>query len=206
MNTVVYFMRHSEPFKEHRGLKNAKESILIENEKSPLSIKGEKLAEAWADNHEFDNLDSVWSSNYVRAMSTAKYFAYKNNLKVNIDERLNERIHGVLSWDELPNDFEFRQFVDPNYKIGDGENRREVSDRYYSLLVECLNQFRGKKVLIVSHASAIFFLLMRLCDIKSLNECLFKDKVFFDGNWSYLETFKLEFDSNNELVSIINIR
>ena len=41
MNTTVYLIRHSIPFKEHRGVANTNESILIENEKSPLSIKGE---------------------------------------------------------------------------------------------------------------------------------------------------------------------
>lgn len=70
---------------------------MIENEKSPLSINGEKIAEKWATNVEFNALDVVYSSNYVRAMSTAKYFAHNNNLKVNIDERFNERIHGVDS-------------------------------------------------------------------------------------------------------------
>ena len=33
--TTVYLMRHSEPFKIHRGNSNTHESILIENEKSP---------------------------------------------------------------------------------------------------------------------------------------------------------------------------
>ena len=206
MNTIVYLVRHSEPFKIHKGVKNTNESLLIENEKSPLSINGEKMAESWACNKEFDSLSSVWSSNYVRAMSTAKYFAYKNDLKVNIDERLNERIHGVESWEDLPRDFEYKQFVDPDYKIGSGESRKEVVERYYSLLIECLDEFRGKKVLIVSHSTAIFFLLMSLCDIKSFNECFFNDEIFFDGSWNYLETFRLEFDSNNKLVNIRNIR
>lgn len=206
MNTIIYLMRHSEPFKEHRGIKNTSESLLIENEKSPLSINGEKMAESWSCNKEFDNLSSVWSSNYVRAMSTAKYFAYKNNLKVNIDERLNERIHGVESWNELPCDFEYRQFIDSNYKVKNGENREEVSERLFSSLINILNEFKGGKILVVSHSTAIFFLLMKLCDIKSFDECFFNDESFFDGCWNYLETFKLEFDSNNNLVNIRNIR
>lgn len=97
MTTTIYLIRHSIPFKEHIGAKNANESILIENEKSPLSIAGEKLAEEKSLQEEFKNLDIVYSSNYVRAMATAKYFASVNNLKVNIDESFNERIHGVDS-------------------------------------------------------------------------------------------------------------
>ncbi len=79
MNTTIYLIRHSEPFKTHRGNVNAKESILLENEKAPLSIDGEKTAEQFSLLSEFKNLDVVCSSNYVRAMSTAKYFAYNND-------------------------------------------------------------------------------------------------------------------------------
>ena len=81
--TTVYLVRHAEPFKIHRGIEDVNESILFSNIKSPLSINGEHFAEKISTNIEFDNLDVVWSSNYVRTMSTAKYFAYRNNLKVN---------------------------------------------------------------------------------------------------------------------------
>lgn len=91
MNTIVYLIRHSEPFKIHRGTVKTNESILIENEKTPLSIDGERLAERISSLSEFKNLDLVYSSNYVRAMSTAKYFSSSNNLKVNVDERFNEK-------------------------------------------------------------------------------------------------------------------
>ena len=106
MKTTVYLMRHSIPFKEHKGLKISNESILIENEKSPLSIAGEKLAEEKSLQSEFKNLDSVYSSNYVRAISTAKYFTTD---KVNIDEGFNERKFGINNWEELPKNFEEKQ-------------------------------------------------------------------------------------------------
>ena len=50
------------------------------------------------------------------------------------------------------------------------------------------------------------FLLMKWCDIQYESEYKFKDKVFFDGKWNYCEAFKLEYDNNNELVNIENIR
>ena len=112
MNTTIYLIRHSEPFKVHRGSVRTNETILLENEKSPLSINGEKMAERFANIEEFTNLDIVYSSNYVRAMSTAKYFASVNDLKVNVDDRFNERIHGVDSWCDLPSNFEINQFED----------------------------------------------------------------------------------------------
>ena len=33
----------------------------------------------------------------------------------------------------------------------------------------------------------------------------FNNKIFFDGKWDYLETFKLTFDENNNLINIKNI-
>lgn len=178
---------------------------MIENEKSPLSINGEKIAEKWATNVEFNALDVVYSSNYVRAMSTAKYFAHNNNLKVNMDERFNERIHGVDSWEELPKNFESNQFEDENYKVGFGESQKDVQTRMYSALVEVMKNYKGKRIAIISHSTAIAFLLKMFSDVQYTGDYSYKENKYFDGKWDYIETFKLEFDENNVLVNIANI-
>lgn len=205
METVVYLIRHSEPFKNHRGISLVNESILMENEKSPLSINGEKMAEKWASNPEFKNLNSVWSSNYVRAMSTAKYFASANGIKVNIDERLNERVHGVTSYSELPNDFEERQINDINYKIGNGESQKEVQFRMINALNDIITENKGQRVAVISHATAITFLLKKWCDIKYGKGFSFNN-IFYEFAWNYLETFKLTFDENNNLINIDHLQ
>ena len=138
--TTVYLVRHSEPFKVHRGIEETKEDILFSNIKSPLSVDGEKMAEEKSKDKEFDNIDVVWSSNYVRTMSTAKYFAHRNNIKVNISDKLGERKHGIQSWNELPTDFEIHQFKDENYKIGNGESQKEVRERIYNKLMTIINE------------------------------------------------------------------
>jgi len=206
MKTEVYLIRHSEPFKVHRGNSNARESILIENEKSPLSINGEKMAEELASYDEFKNLDVVYSSNYVRAMSTAKYFAHNNNLKVDIDERFNERVHGVESWSDLPVNFELNQFNDENYKVGFGESQREVQVRMYDGLVSVMSSNKGKRIAIVSHSTAIAFLLKMFSEVKYDGNYTYKGNDYFDGRWEHLETFKLVYDENNVLLSITNIK
>lgn len=206
MKTIVYLIRHSEPFKVHRGITKTTESILLENEKTPLSINGEKMAEQWSIHKEMKDLDVIWSSNYVRAMSTAKYFAYINGLKVNIDERFNERVHGVNSWNELPENFEKRQMLDVDFKVGYGESQREVADRMYNALNDILNVNNGKKIAIVSHATAIMFLLIKLCDYKN-NNLYFKNELLIDENfkWDSPEVFKLEFD-DKKLINVKNIK
>jgi len=206
MITTIYLIRHAEPFKIHKGIRKTNESLLLENEKTPLSINGEKMAEQWSIHNELKNIDLVWSSNYVRAMSTAKYFAHINNLKVNIDERFNERIHGVNSWDELPDNFEQQQLLDLDYKLKNGESQREVANRMYDATNELLENYNGKKIIVVSHATAIMFLMIKLCEFKN-NKLLFKNKIIIDENfvWGAPELFKLEFN-NKELINLENIK
>jgi len=201
MITTIYLLRHSIPFKEHRGTKNTNETILIENEKTPLSIAGEKLAEEKSLQEEFKNLDIVYSSNYVRAMATAKYFASVNNLKVNIDEVFNERMHGVDNWSDLPQEFELKQFNDENFKVGYGESQKEVQTRMFNGLMKVLNENKGKRIAIISHSTAIAFLLKKWCEVYYDKDYKFNNISFFNGKWEHLQSFKLEF-KDNELMSI----
>lgn len=203
--TTVYLMRHSETY-NHLGTVETKESILEKNIRTSLSIEGEKLAEKLSKNEEFSSLDAIYSSNYSRAIQTAKYFAENNNLKVNVSEKFAERLHGVTSWELLPSDFELHQFQDENYKISPGESQKEVRDRFSSALDELLNIYKDKRILIISHATAIAFLLGKWCELNYLDTYKFHGKPFFSGKYNYCETFKLEFDSNNNLISIKNIK
>ena len=203
--TTVYLVRHSEPFKIHKGIEKTDENLLFSNIKTPLSVNGEKLAEKVSMNKEFSDLNVVWSSDYVRTMSTAKYFAERNNLKVNVSNQFGERKHGIASWNDLPSDFEFHQFQDENYKIGNGESQKITKIRMLSELNKILNEYKNKKILIVGHATATAFLLGEWCEINYKGPYKFNGREFFDGNWKYCETFKLIFNESNELISIENI-
>ena len=98
------------------------------------------------------NFDIVISSNYVRAMSTAKYFTKD---KLFVDENFGERKFGINRWDELPKDFGKRQFADFYYKLPNGESINEVIDREYISLINIFNNCYDKKVLVVGHSTAI---------------------------------------------------
>lgn len=88
--TNVYLIRHSEQLKINNMLvKN--EPSQIKNEKIVLSVDGEKKAEKISKLKELSNIHTLWSSNYVRAIGTAKYIAHKNHIEINIDENFNER-------------------------------------------------------------------------------------------------------------------
>lgn len=88
--TYIYLIRHSEQLRMKNKVIND-ENTQITNEKIILSVNGEKKAEELSKLEELTNIDVLWSSNYVRAISTAKYIANKNNIEINIDKNLNER-------------------------------------------------------------------------------------------------------------------
>ena len=86
----IFLIRHSEQLKL-KGIQNLKETAQINNEKIILSVNGENKAKLISNLKELQNIDKLWSSNYVRAISTEKYLAENNNIDINVDERLNER-------------------------------------------------------------------------------------------------------------------
>lgn len=204
--TTIYLIRHSKPLKVNNTFNS--DNPQIQNEKSSLSIEGEQIAQEKLNKKELDNLDILFSSNYVRAIQTAKYLSVKNNLEINIISDLGERKFGIDSWKQLPENFERKQFLDENYKIGNGESQKEVSNRMYSTIMKILDEYKNKRIAIVSHATAISYLLKKWCDINIVDDKLrysFNNNIILNGYFNYCETFKLEFDDNNQLVNIQNI-
>lgn len=204
--TTIYLIRHSKPLKVNNDLNN--DDFQIQNEKACLSIEGEKIASKKLSKLEFNNIDVLFSSNYVRTIQTAKYLASKNDLEINVDSNLGERKFGISSWNELPDGFERKQFLDDNYKIGNGESQKEVVDRMYATIMDIITNNKDKKIAIVSHATAISYLLKKWCDITIVDDKLryiFNDRILLDGYLNYCETFKLKFDDDN-LVDIENIK
>ena len=199
--TTIYLMRHSIALKNINNDYN-NESLQLQNEKMPLSIEGEELASNISKESEFQNIDVVISSNYVRAMSTAKYISNANKLNLIVNSSFGERRFGINSWDELPTDFGLRQNNDENYKVGDGESQKEVRERVYKALMKVIDEYKDKRIVIVSHGSAILWLLKQWCDVNLKNKCIaFNDKLILYDNIFNCTTFKLEFD-DKRLVNI----
>ena len=88
--TTVYLIRHSKQLRIMNKLVKNEESQ-ISNEKIILSVEGEKKAKEISKLRELSNIEILWSSNYVRAIATAKYIAEQNKIEINIDENFNER-------------------------------------------------------------------------------------------------------------------
>ena len=205
--TTIYLIRHSKPMKVNNTFNS--DSLQIQNEKSSLSIEGEQLAQEKLNKKEFDNIDVLFSSNFVRTIQTAKYLAAKNNIEINIISNLGERKFGINSWDELPENFERKQFLDENYKLGNGESQKDVRTRMYTIIMNIINKYPNKRIAIVSHATAISYLLKTWCNATIVDDKMrynFNNKIILDGYINYCETIKLEFDNENKLINIENIK
>lgn len=203
--TYVYLIRHAEQLKEE-GIKNINENSQISNEKIPLSVEGEKQAENISRLKELNNIDTLWSSNYVRAISTAKYIAFNNKIDINIDENLNERRLGDLQELRILGkskkySYTKEQLLDENLKNIGGENRKEVTKRMEEALNRILSENNVKKIAIVSHGATIKFLLMKWCKLNKNAEIEFKNKVLTLKSPGIL---KLIFE-NKELLDIMQV-
>ena len=78
--TTVYLIRHSTKFKPSMiDEYKAKDDAQLKTEKKMLSVEGEERAKILSEQKEFDDIDIIYSSNYVRAMQTAKYFLENSN-------------------------------------------------------------------------------------------------------------------------------
>ena len=96
METTVYLIRHSVRLNMKNNIEsyNTTQESLIKNEKIILSVTGERRAEKLSNERELQNIYVVYASNCVRTLQTAKYLMEKQNLKANLDERLDERRTG----------------------------------------------------------------------------------------------------------------
>lgn len=204
--TIVYLIRHSEQLKIN-GIKNIKEDDQINNEKVILSVEGENKARELSEREELNNIDIIWSSNYVRAIATAKYIAYRNNSEINIDSNFNERKLGNLN--NLKNigknkkySYTEEQLLDEKLKNINGENRVEVNKRMTNALNKVLKQNEGKNIVIVSHGAAIKFLLMNWCKLNDELNLEYKGKELAIDSPCLL---KLIF-RNSELVDLEQIK
>ena len=79
-------------------------------------------------------------------------------------------------------------------------------ERMYASLMKVINEYKDKRILIVTHSTSVMYLLGTWCSVTYGSDYKFNDRVFFDGKWNYCETFKLEFDNNNNLINIQNIK
>ena len=210
MDTVVYLIRHSETCAK-ANLKSIEvnEDSQISNEKIILSVSGEEKAQALSEISDMKNIDAVYSSSYVRSVSTAKYIAQDNNTIINIDERLNERKIGKMGnmeWRE----FAYMQSKDFDYKLPGGESLNQTKKRIVEAMKNILMFESGNRVAVISHSTALTCLLSAWCDVGYNYDgeiiLSYNEKTIVDGRWTAPMVIKVVFDGmtvkNIELLNL----
>lgn len=211
--TTLYLIRHSVRMPMARiDNYNTSQNQIIRNEKVILSVEGEERAKKLSEKKELKNIDVIYASNCVRTLQTAKYLMEKQNLNVNIDERLDERRIGKSNADLYPDWFE-RQYLDENFKTEGGESQKEVRKRVEEVINEILKKHENKRIAVFTHGYAITFYLLKYCDLVNVSDrnlkYRFNNKIIFDKKINAPEVFKLTFEKdeikNIELIEFEDI-
>ncbi len=199
--TTVYLIRHSVRLKtnlidEYKTNQNS----LIKNEKIILSSVGEERAKVLSEEKELQNIDVVYCSNLVRTIATAKYLCDRQGLKINIDDRFDERRVGLPNDDIYPDWFQ-RQYLDENFKTEGGESMVDVQERFSEAFYEVISKNEDKKIAIFTHGYAITFFLLKYCKLISVDDkqklvIEYKDKILLDKKLNAPEVFKLTLDGD----------
>ena len=203
--TTIYLIRHSVRMKrDDIKTYNTTQPRIIKEEKIILSSIGEKRAEILSKEKELQNIDVVYTSNCVRTLQTAKYLMESQNLKANIDERLDERRVGIINDEEVP-DWFVRQYKDFDYKTVGGESMREVQTRFSEVINEILEKNENKRIAVFTHGYATTSYLLKYCKLLYVSEerleVEYKGKTLYNRRLNAPEVFKLTF-KEKELTNI----
>ena len=201
---TIFLIRHSAPFVEIENYDDYENVLWNDyNRNMILSSEGEENAKKLCELDELRNLDAVYSADSFRAIGTAKYVAEMNNLKIKLDERINERNLGVKTISELPKNQTITSFSNKDYKFGTGESLNEVDIRFNSFITDLLNDTNSRVALFIHGIIMMSFLQNNTefsFDGKNM-KLIFNDKEIFNDKMKNPMVFKIDYDANE----IINI-
>ena len=187
--TTIYLVRHA---KSERNFKD--------DRTRPLTADGTLDADAAAEFMNSVHIDAVYSSSYLRAISTAKYIAANNGTIINVDNRLNERKVGNLTNYDI-NELHHMQAKDFDFKLKGGESLNETKKRMIEAMKSILMFETGNRVALISHSTALTCLLSAWCE-EGYNYdgdiiLSFNDETLVDGKWDAPSVYKVIFDGMN---------
>jgi len=168
VNNQYFILRHGQA----RSNKYDFVSSWPEKGYNPLTRDGKKQVKQVIKKLKRENIDLIFSSDVLRAKSTAEIIGKSLNLKINFDKRLREINTGDLNGSSIEkwygyfgnsNRFEKRP---PN-----GENLTDVFNRAKGFLDDIDNKYKEKNILIVSHGDL-------LVSFQGISKNLFAEKSF----------------------------
>ncbi|GAB3066378.1 histidine phosphatase family protein [Virgibacillus ainsalahensis] len=142
----IYFVRHCTADGQHKD--------------SPLTTIGIRQAYLLSEFFSEQNIkfDKIISSPYLRAIESIKPFAELEDIEINIDDRLTERILSedpVDDWmDVVEHSFYHRDFALPG-----GESANEVIARANIVMEDIFSSKEIENIIIISHGNLLALLL-----------------------------------------------
>jgi len=206
---TIYLIKHSGPFVDIKNYEDY-ENVLWEdyNRNMILSVDGEQRAEKLCEIEELNSVERIFASDSVRAIASAKYLAEKNNIKIELDERINERIFGIERLSELPKNFNKLSFDDKNYKMEKGESFNDVDKRFINFINDLLNQNNESYVLFI-HGLILLSYLETICDFEFDGmsfDIKYNGKEVLNGNPKSPSVYKIIYDDNNAVIDVDIVR
>ena len=149
----IYLIRHGESL-ANLGLVSA--DFSIDNQNS-LSKKGEEQIRAIIPDFQNCNIMQIFSSPMKRAVESAEILqsGLANKPKIMIDNRLKEIDYGIFTDDrdnpEMQNIAKRQIAGDQEIRFGDGENIREILERFLGFLVDTYKENQNSEIIVFSH-------------------------------------------------------
>ena len=149
----IYLIRHGESL-ANLGLVSA--NFSMDNQNS-LSKKGENQIQAIIPAFQNCNIVQIFSSPMKRAVESAEILqsGLVNKPKIIIDNHLKEIDYGIFTDDrdnpEMQNIAKKQIAGDQEIRFGDGENIREILERFLDFLIDTYKENQNDEIIIFSH-------------------------------------------------------
>lgn len=143
MKKKVYVIRHCEAEGQPKGAR--------------LTEKGRQQAKELAEFLAGVKIDNIISSPFLRAVQSIEPAAFSEKIRIEVDERLSERILSTKPLEDWQEKLE-TSFVDLEAKFDGGESSAEAMDRIVSVVKEVL-AVETENTLIVTHGNLMSLLL-----------------------------------------------
>lgn len=168
----------------------------------PLSNEGEDNAKKISNNKELESVGKIYSSFHSSSLGTSKYLSEKLDLKINLNNSLNDCKVGNLENKNMKM-VKGLQDHDFDYKLNGGESLNDVGERINKEINKLLNE--NIDIALFTHKRAILGYLLKYCKVGyNLDDSLileFNKKVVYDDTDSLYDIYELSF-INKELVDI----
>ncbi|EGQ1707961.1 TPA: histidine phosphatase family protein [Staphylococcus pseudintermedius] len=150
MVKTIYFVRHAT--REHT----------VKSDTAPLSEKGRREAENLVKWFEGKHVDAIYASPYARTLETVVPLARVNNINIQVEDGLRERVIG--EWVDDFDTYAAEQWMNFDYRLLGGESLKQVQKRIVSSFQDILSQEKGETIVISGHGTSLAVLFHTLTD------------------------------------------